>query len=199
MSRPLKLKGSQFNPDALDIEPEQREGFGDPENDDPPKGTVLAGKITRIWATQSRNGDLMFVTIFRAEGNKKKLAQYNDLAIFERITFTPKAAFRYQPFLRLFGITLADVQKKTTVGDEEENLGLPVEKIGKWVPGSDAAACRVVTARRFYKAGDRWTSEVGEWLPAEGGEAASNGAGKAGKAGKDGKAGKKAREDGAPF
>src|ERR1700748_3109467 len=102
MSRPLKLKKDQFDENQLDIEPEEREVYGDPEDDDPPNGTILAGKVSAIWATQSAKGDLMLVTVFRAEGNERKLAKYNDLAIFERLVFTPKAAFRYQPFLRLF-------------------------------------------------------------------------------------------------
>jgi hypothetical protein len=198
MSRTLKLKKGQFDEAALDVEPEEREGYGDPENDDPPKGTILKGSVTRIWATQSSKSDLMLVVIFRAAGNKGDLEQYNDLAIFERVTFTPKAAFRYQPFLRLFGLTVADVKSRITVGDDEENLGLPVEKIAGWVPGSDAAVCRVKTGRRYYKAGERFTPEVAEWMPA--GKAKDGAkAPKEGKAAKAGKSGKKPRDDGAPF
>lgn len=191
-----KLKvGKEFDEAALDVEWDEREDFTEYDGEQPPRGTILKGKIKRAWYTISSNGNPMLKVIFEAEGNKGELKQYNGLGVWDNITFTPKAAFRYGPFLQLFGFTLKDVKSKIDA-EEEDGQGFPVNSIGKWHVGTDDSLCSVVTKRERYDG--EIVTRVSKYMPADAdsGKAAKNG--EAGGKKKKGKKNKGADED-TPF
>jgi hypothetical protein len=103
--------------------------------------------------------------IWEAEGNKGDNEQYNGLGIFDNVTFTPKAAFRYMPFLKLFGVSLVDVKTKM-IGGLEDNMGNPVEKIGSWTIDSDRSKCNVLVKREKYN--DEIQARIGRYMPYDG-------------------------------
>jgi hypothetical protein len=196
-----KLKVTNFDEKALDeAEYTDREDFAEYEGELPPRGTILNGRIKRVWATMSSNNNFMFKTLFEAEANGGDLAQYNGLPIWDNITFVETAAFRYKPFLMIFGLKVKDVKSRIDVTDDEnETLGRSVSKIATWEPGSDDSRCQVSTKRRRYE-GD-WQVNVGRYLPFDADawdeDAGSNGSGK--KKDKAKKKGKKGKSEEDPF
>lgn len=159
----LTLANDAFNIDALD-EAEVSDDYVEYDGPVAPKNTILAGHLKKLWASQSKNGDLMLTNLFIADGNEGDKKQYNGMPLFDRVTFTPKAKFHWQPWLSAFGVTLAQIKGKTDVADEDEKNGSPVNKIGKFRPGEDAK-CRVLAGRSKYEG--EYRNEVSKWLPAE--------------------------------
>jgi hypothetical protein len=159
----LQLDDDVFNMDELD-EAEVSEDYVKYDGPVAPKNTILAGHLKKVWTSRSTAGNLMLVNLFIAEGNAGDKAKFNGMPLFDRVTFTPKARFHWDPYLAAFGITLKDIQKKIDIGDEEENNGNPVNKIAKFKPGEDAA-CRVLASRSKYEGEIR--NEVSKWLPAD--------------------------------
>jgi hypothetical protein len=192
----LKLDDDVFDATELDVEYEDRD-FSEYDGEIPRSGTILNGQIKKVWFTISQNDNPMFRVLTEAQGNEGDSAEFNGLGVWDNVTFTPKAAFRYQPFLALFGLTIADVKQRTVVGDED-NIGQPVEKIKNWSPDTKAARCRIVIKREKYEG--EFQARVRKYMPledgadwdAETGEVKGSGSGKKGKAAKGGK-GKKGK------
>jgi hypothetical protein len=162
----LKLSDDVFNEKELDVEYEDRGDFNEYDGDIPSSGTILSGVIKRLWFSISQNDNPMFRVLVEAQGNTGDEAVYNGLGVWDNVTFTPKAAFRYQPFLALFGLTIADVKGRTIVGDED-NVGQPVEKVKNWVPGTKSARCRMVIKREKYEG--EYTARVRKYMPLDSG------------------------------
>jgi ribosomal protein S16 len=158
----LKLSNDEFDPDELDVEYDDT-SYETYDGEVPKTGTLVTARVTKCWWTYSQNDNPMIKAIAVAEDGDNGLEEYDGLPIWENITFTPSAAFRYQPFLRAFGLTLKDVKTKTIVADEEDNLGTPIEKIGTWKPGSDDALCQIVIKKDRYDG--EWQAKVGKILP----------------------------------
>lgn len=159
----LKLSKNDFDVKELDVEWSE-DDFEDYDGEQPPTGTVLRGVIKKIWWTYTQADETpMLKVLWTAKGNKGDLAEYNGLPIWDNIVFSPKAAFRYGPFLQAVGITLNDVYSKTFVADEDDNVGAPVEKIGSLVPGD--ADVTVVTKRRKWQG--EWQVNVSKYLSAD--------------------------------
>lgn len=160
----IKL-GDEFKTDDLDVEYNEDGGYQEYEGEIPPRGAILAGRVKRVWYTISSNDNPMLKVIWEAEGNKGDSKKFDGLGIFDNVTFTPKAAFRYMPFLKLFGVTLADVKNKM-IGGEEDNMGNPVEKIGSWSIDSDRSRCNVLIKREKYDG--EIQARVAKYMPFDG-------------------------------
>jgi len=159
----LNLKGVDFRPEELD-DAEVGEEYEPYDGPLAPRNTILAGYAKKMWVKKSDSGHLQVVNLFIADDNAGDKAVYNGMAIFDRVTFTPKAAFHYKPWLTAFGFKSVGAVAKADVSDDDENNGTPVNKIGKFRPGDDAR-CRVLIGVDRYEGEKR--NVVGKWLPAE--------------------------------
>ena len=157
--------GLEFDADDLDTDDWTEGGFEEYEGDDPPKGVKLLGRVTKIWKTESGNGDVMFKSIFVAEGNTGKLAQYNGWTGWDNITFVRTAAFRYQPFLMAFDLTVKDIKNKMDFEEESERMGQRINEIAGWEPGGKDSWCYIVTKREKF--GDEMTTKIKTYEPGE--------------------------------
>ena len=120
----MKLKvGPDFDEEELEnAEYEDRQDFEEYDGPEPKAKTILPGRIEAMWATTSRNGDLMFKVLFVAETDghsNTELRKYDGWQGWDNIVFIESAAFRYKPFLEATGITLRDIRRATEVEDEE--------------------------------------------------------------------------------
>lgn len=154
--------------DELDIEELEEAEYEESDYEpysgpQPPKGTILYGYVKKIWWTYNSNDVRMFVVIFEATDESGK---YKGLGVWDRITLSTAAKFRWQPFLDAMGITLQDIKKKMIVERDDENQGRPVTKIGSFVIGDEEkAAIRIITKKERYN--DEWETKVDKWLPWE--------------------------------
>jgi hypothetical protein len=163
----LKLTKEEFNVKELDVEIDREQSFQRYDGDIPRNGTILIARVTKMWWTSSQEGDSQIRLIVVAEQNEDRKAEYNDLPTWERLTFKKSAAFRYLPFLENFDISLADVFNKTIVSDGEDKIGIPIESIAGWEPGSDEALCRIVIERDHFGKDVQSKVAVDGWLPYE--------------------------------
>jgi hypothetical protein len=160
----VKLKGDDlgaFDPDELDVEWSESD-YQDYTGEQPPTGTTLRGGIKKIWWTFTAAEDPMIKALWVAEGNTGALAEYNGLPIWENIVFTPKAAFKYGPFLQILGLTLKQIKTQMYVADEDDNIGVPIERIGKVAPGTEATECGVIVKRRKWNG--EWQTNIGKLI-----------------------------------
>jgi hypothetical protein len=162
----MKLTDDEFDPDELDVEYEGNQ-FERYDGDIPKTGTILTARVTKMWWTQSGDGDSMIKALVVAEQNDGSKDEYNGLPVWENLTFITRAAFRYQPFLENFGVTLKEIKNKMMVANDDDNIGTPIESIGGWEPGSDDALCRIVIKRERYNG--EWSAriDVDGWMPYE--------------------------------
>ena len=158
--------GSDINWRDLDsAEYDESQEFEDYEGPVPPSNKLLSGDVKKIWATESAKGDPMLKVLFVAAGNTGNKKQFNGCPIWDNVLFTmPQVKFRWDPFLRAFGLTLADLKNKTVVGDEETN-GAVVRKIGS-VSFEKLVPARIRTQKENSEDyGEQ--CRVGRWLPAK--------------------------------
>lgn len=155
--------------DELDIEEMEAAEYDDSgssfepyDGEQPPKGTVLNGAVTKMWWTDTAAGDRMFKVLWVAEDNEGDLAEYDGLPIWENIALISTAKFKWKPFIDRFGFTLQDIKKKLIVDADDDQFGAPIQKIGKFEPDTDAAVSRVITGRHKYQ-GD-WQTDITTWL-----------------------------------
>jgi hypothetical protein len=163
-----KLKATETGLDNLEELEEaeyQESTFSRYDGEIPPKDTILVAQIKKMWYTFSKNDDPMLVVLVEADENVGAKAEYNGLGIWERMVLTAPVKFRWQPFLDVIGVTIRDVKNKTVVADEDDSQGAPIEKIGDFEVGSDAAWVRVLTAREKYDG--KLQAKVGQWLEYE--------------------------------
>lgn len=155
----LKLDKSEFDPDALDVDVEDQPRY---DGEIPPTGTKVPARVKKIWWTYTANQDPMFKVLTVGE---EEADEYEGLPIWDNLAFVPGAAFRYKPFLEAFGITLDEVFKKTFV-DDEDNIGLPVTKVGSFKPGSDDGLTVILVKKEKYDG--RWQARPDAYLPWDG-------------------------------
>jgi hypothetical protein len=155
-------------PDELDeVEyDKERRDYEKYEGEQPPKDTYLLGYVKNVWWTENSSGARMLKVLWIADGNTGDTAEYNGLDVWENLTLTGNAKFKWGPFFEYFGLTIRLLKTKTIYDDDNEsNLGVPITKIGsKFVPGED---CRVaiITSREKYNG--NWQTHVAEWLDEE--------------------------------
>lgn len=140
------------------------------EGPTPPANKLLNGTVKKMWASESKQGNDMIVVLFEAAGNTGDREQYNGWSTFDRIALTPGSAFRYGPLLEIMGVSLRELQTKTVVSDDEENLGLPILKVGMRKIPFD---CAVITKSENYD-GER-QAKVGKYAAASKKRAKSSG------------------------
>lgn len=165
----LKVEDDELDIEALE-EAEYTEGdYESYSGERPPKGTILAGFVKKMWWTYTTNDDPMFKILFVADGNEGDEEEYEGCPIWENAALIPTAKFKWAPFMETFGITLKDVKTKLYVGPEDDpGKGAPIEKIGTWKPGSDDSYCRVLVDQERYN--NEWQARIGKWLDYEPGE-----------------------------
>jgi len=161
----MKLSRDEFDAKALDVKVE-KSTFKRYRGEIPRNGTILIFRVTRMWWTQSKQGDSQIYLMAFAEGNKGALKQFNGLPVREYLTFIPEAAFRYQNFLQNFGLTTKDIFNRMDVEPEPDSIGDVINSIGPWVVGSDDALCRIALVRDRYDP-DELKAKVDRdgWLP----------------------------------
>ena len=150
-----------------DEEYEEGQDYDDYEGEIPPSNTVLRGVIKKVWIAETRNDDPMLKVLFEARGNTGAKKQYDGCPIWDQVLFSmPQVKFRWQPFFDAVGFTLADLKNKTLVGDEDDNIGLPVLKIGTIVFNNEKKPVEVSikTKREKYEGNEQ--ARVQRWIPA---------------------------------
>ncbi len=163
----MKLTKDEFDPKALDVKID-KSGFKRYRGEIPPNGTILIFRVTRMWWTQSNAGDSQIRVMAFAEQNKGPLKKYNGLPVREYLTFNPEAAFRYQNFLQIFGLTTRDIFNKMDVEPEPDQIGDIINSIAGWVVGSDDALCKIAVVRDRYNPDElRAKVDFDGWLPLE--------------------------------
>jgi hypothetical protein len=155
----MKLKDDEFDTDELDVEYEGPQ-FERYHGDIPKTGTILTARVTKAWWLMNDNDESQMKLLAIAEGNDGQLKEYNGLPTWETLTWTPKNARRYQPFLLNFGLSVKDIKNKMDVEAEDDNIGTPINSIAGWEPGSDDALCQIVIKRDYWN--DEWRSKV-DW------------------------------------
>jgi hypothetical protein len=150
-----RLKADEFSFDEEELEGAEwsEDEYSSYDGPEPPARIVLRGFVKKMWITEARSSkNDMLVVLFEAKDNVGDRAQYDGWATWDHLVLQANTKFRWQPFLNATGLTLQDIKKKMYVGEDEENNGLPIEKIGTWVPGeqNDAAWLMAVTKREFY-------------------------------------------------
>jgi hypothetical protein len=155
----MKLKDDEFDTDELDVEYEGPQ-FERYTGEIPKNNTILTFRVTKAWWLINENDESQMKLLAVAEGNDGELKEYNGLPMWETLTWTPKNARRYQPFLMNFGLTVKDIKNKMDVEAEDDNIGTPINSIAGWEPGSDDALCRVVVKRDYWN--EEWRAKV-QW------------------------------------
>lgn len=160
-----KFSRGEFDVDELDVEYDKGTRY---TGDIPPTGTVVLARVTKMWLTESSQGDIMFKALAVAEDGDDQdpeVGEYDGLPIWENLTMNPDAAFKYQPFVEAFPFTLKEMRDNLYIARDDDNVGAPVEKIGTWEPGSDDALCYIVTKKDRYNG--QWQAKIGDILPFE--------------------------------
>lgn len=160
----LKITDDELDVDELEEAEYDDRDFATYDGEIPPKGTILRGHVKSAWWTYTKDEDPMIKALFVADGNVGEEAQYDGLPIWINLALTAKVKFRWAPFFEVFGLTIKMVKLQTVIDKDDDNIGAPITKIGKWIPGPDAR-CRVVTAREKY--GNEWQTRIGKWLEDE--------------------------------
>ena len=156
--------GAEFDVEELDVDYDERDDIIDYDGPQPKARMELPGRIKNMWYLTSSNGNPMFKVVFEAEtAGHRELAAYDGCPVWDNITFTPGAAFRYQPFLALFGLTLRDVKSRMDLEEDETRMGRKVLSVGRWEPGSDEAMCAIKIKTEIYE--EERQVRVAKYLP----------------------------------
>jgi hypothetical protein len=164
----MEVSDTQFDIDELESAEYTEGTWSKYTGNQPPSGTVLDGYISKGWWFWSGDNDdvILLKFIFTADSNEGDEEEYNGLDVWENLSIQPSAKFRWAPFFALFGITIGDLYKKTQIAPEDDNVGTPIVKIGKWEVAGDDSWCRIVTAKeQFPKGSGNWQTKVDSWLP----------------------------------
>jgi hypothetical protein len=142
-----RLKWNDVDFDELPEEWDD-DGYEPYDGEQPPAGTLLNGEIDRMWYKEFSSGSKGFVVSFKADGNTGSREEYNGWGTLDNIVLQDNTAFRYGPLLEVLGITLDDVQRRTQTEDDEDQIGLPITRIGKVkLP----VACSIITKNEKYE------------------------------------------------
>ena len=160
----LKITDDDLDVEELENAEVNERDYEPYEGPEPPKGTILAGYVKRLYWTYTQNDDPMLKVLFIASDNTGTKAKFNGWASWDNIAITAPAKFRWKPFLDAYGLTIRDVKTKTMVeADAEGNMGDPIISIAKWKPGEeqDGAWARIVVK---VERGEYAGSKIDTWL-----------------------------------
>lgn len=104
----------------------------------PPAGKALPGQIRRIFLTDASTGDAMFKVLYEVtEG------PYTGFTAWDNVTLNNRAAFKWQPLLKVLGITAGDLKSGTRVDAENvTDVGRRVTGIGPCdLSGDNSVPC----------------------------------------------------------
>lgn len=168
-----RMKLTDLDADELEEAEYNDADFGsDYEGEQPPADTVLPGYIEKMWLGSTSNDDDMLIVIWKAD---ETAGEYEGLPVWDYLALTKEAKFRWAPFCESVGLTIKEIKNNLFVVDEDgDNVGLVVQKIGKWEPGqdSDEAYCNIITKREQYPPGSgQWRTKVKKYLVYEAGDA----------------------------
>lgn len=157
--------------DEEEFDPDDDGGFVAYDGEIPPAGILLKGDVTKLWLVKSQAGDWMYKALFIADCGHDtdsdglceedcKYAEYNGCPIWDNVLWSlPQVKFKWGHFLNGMGITLKDIRAKTVVDDEEDNIGLPVKKVGV---SKLPYPMQVITARGKFEG--KTKPEVKKWV-----------------------------------
>jgi hypothetical protein len=148
----MRVPDEELNIDEME-EAEYTEGsFSTYDGEQPPKGTILVGVVQKMWWGYNRKEEPMLTIVWVADGNTGKNEQYDGLQVWDHITLAPSSKFRWKPFIDVMGITLREIKTGMVLAADDDNVGAPIQKIGKtWVPDTDPAYCRILTKREKFQ------------------------------------------------
>jgi hypothetical protein len=157
----LKPEDTDFDLEELEEAEYSKGTYTSYDGEVPPNGTIIGGKVKKMWWTRTQNDEPMLKLLFEADDSDE---EYEGLPVWEYMALTVPAKFKWQPFIDHFGITLREVKTKVDVEDDDDpRMGAPIIKIGTWEVDSDDSFARVVIKRERYNG--QWQARIGEWLP----------------------------------
>jgi hypothetical protein len=157
----LKIEDDELDVEELDNAEYDDGQFDSYDGEQPPKDTVLRGYVKSVWWTYTKDESPMLKVLWIADGNTGDEEEYDGLPIWENMALTAKAKFKWAPFFEQFGLTMRLVKTKAYIADDDDNIGTPITKIDKFIPGKEAR-CGVITSRERYNG--RVSTHVKEWL-----------------------------------
>lgn len=93
----------------------------------PPAGKALPGIIRRVFLTESSMGDPILKVLYEVTDGP-----YAGFTAWDNVTLNNKAAFKWQPFLRVLGVTPQELIRHTRVNaDDVTDVGRRVLAIGE--------------------------------------------------------------------
>lgn len=162
----LKVSDSELDVEELEnSEYDRNFTFDRYEGEVPATGTMLLFRVTKMWWTYTQNDDPMLKVLAVAEDNPGNLEEYDGLPAWESLALTTGAKFRWAPFFEHFGLNMKQVKNQTMIDSEDDSIGAPITKIGKFVPGSDDALFVGVVKKERYQG--NWQAHISEWLDAD--------------------------------
>lgn len=121
---------AEFNPAAgivkLDISEADKENILEGYNGkDLPSRLIGPGILSRIFITATEAGDPMLKVLY-----KSTHPEYEGFPVWDNVTLTPAAAFKWAPFCELLSIDVSDLATGMKVDtDSETSAGYPVYAI----------------------------------------------------------------------
>jgi hypothetical protein len=162
----IKVADDELDVNELEEAEYSDQDFASYDGEIPPADTILTARLDKMWWTMTKNDDRMLKVLIIADENTGDLEEYNGLPMWENMALTPGAKFRWAPMMEQFGFTIRDIKTKLYVESEDHpQFGAPIERVGTFEPGSDAAWCRVITKRERYDG--EWRAHVARWLDYE--------------------------------
>ena len=173
---PKKMKVDEIDLDAWDDQEvtERDSDFEPYKGEIPPTGTMLRFRVTKMWMTYTAEkadggGDEpMLKVLCVAEENPGELSDYDGLPCWENLGLFASMKWKTLPFLDFFGLEIRDFKgpkASMMVEDDDDNIGIPITKVKKFVPGSDGAMFVGVTDSEKY--GGSWQAHIKTWLDAD--------------------------------
>lgn len=96
----------------------------------PPAG-IYSCVLKKLWLTENKNGEQMLKGVLEIAEDDKEKKQFNGYGIWFNQNVTEQGAPYVKQFLAGIGATWKEFYEKTVTADDEDNVGLPVTKIGK--------------------------------------------------------------------
>ena len=162
----IKVADDELDVETLEEAEYSDQDFATYDGEIPPKDTILIARLDKMWWTMTAKEDRMLKVLVIADENTGDLEEYNGLPMWENMALVPGAKFKWAPMMEHFGFTVRDIKTKLYVADEDHpQFGAPIERVGTFEPGSDAAWCRVITTREKFDG--TWRAHVARWLDYE--------------------------------
>lgn len=126
------------------------EGYNGP---DLPARFIVQGELSRVYIDTTDNGDPMLKVLYKSTHK-----DYNGFPVWDNITLTPAAAFKWAPFCELVNIKTKELNTGIKVDTTKQTAaGYPVTHIGTWNIEEQLVDVQFsVTYRKNEETGNRW-------------------------------------------